>query len=570
VTGLAVGQSVVTDAQWARSVTQRLSNLENPKTTRIGTFVLSDDGVGGLLAHSPTGTITPLTGPGAASSMTQAVTSAITAAPGGGGPISAAISALVGGTGTGGTSTTPSATEIIGTLLSFLTGGLINTGTITELETELDNIPLIGPLITELGGAGSGLSGLGTAITALPTEVIDTLLTFLSGGSVTTGSTSTLTTQLANLPLIGPLVQEITGTSGALSTLNTFFGSIESLFGNPTGLLSGSPVLPGISSIPVLGGLLSGGNLLASIIPGLNASKITSGTFSTGLIPSLPASIITSGTFAASLVQPLIDAVASGLGGSSGLSFSGLESFLGGLTFSGISYANLISLFTDAASGLTGSTGATSIFTDLTNLLGAPTNLGGGSPGLPGISSIPILGGLLSGGNILASIIPGLNASKITSGTFSASLVQPLIDAVSQGFSGSTGLSFSGLQSFLSGLSFGGISYANVISLFTDAASGLTGSTGATDIFTDLTNLLGEPGWRVAGATGYLQHSDPRRAAVRRKYPRVDHPGAERLQDHLGDVLYVADPEHHRGDVHRPAITDRWRLPGNERRVVDR
>lgn len=230
-------------------------------------------------------------------------------------------------------------------------------------------------------------------------------------------------------------------------------------------------------------GLLSGGILGGGLIPGIDASKIISGTFGAGLL------------------QPVIDAVSTGFGGATGLNFGGLQSFLGGLSLVGISFADILGVIPGIGTGLSGSTGLQSVFTDWLGLLGGPTGLGSGTPTLPGIGSIPLLGGLLGSGSILSSLIPGLDASKIISGTLGASILQPVIDAVSQGFGGSTGLGFGGLQTFLGGLSFGGISFDDLIALIPGIGTGLTGSTGLGSIFTDLTGILGSPTGLGTGTT---------------------------------------------------------------------
>lgn len=98
----------------------------------------------------------------------------------------------------------------------------------------------------------------------------------------------------ANIPLIGPIVQAITGVVGSLLDLDGFFGNIEAFLGlidftapdfNPitaiadfiTSMLGPSGLLA-----QLFGGFLSGG-----VIPGLDASKIISGIFPQAMIDGL-------------------------------------------------------------------------------------------------------------------------------------------------------------------------------------------------------------------------------------------------------------------------------------------
>lgn len=201
---------------------------------------------------------------------------------------------------------------------------------------------------------------------------------------------------------LGPLFVEFVE---GLPVIGTFVTLGEAFLGTYTGT---DPTLLAVQALFGTIPKLLGGLLPAGLIPGLDASKITSGTFGAGLL------------------QPVIDAVSQGFGGGTGLGFGGLQSFLGGLSFAGISFDDLIALIPGIGGGLTGSTGLGSILGDITGLLGAPTALGTGTPVLPAIGSIPLLGGLLSGGNILGSLIPGLDASKIVSGSFLTSLIPGL------------------------------------------------------------------------------------------------------------------------------------------------
>lgn len=284
--------------------------------------------------------------------------------------------------------------------------------------TGLDLLGMVTPLEDLLGAEHGLLSGL---------------VGFLDPSSSTAGG-----------GVLGPLLDLIPGLGGGTGTL----GGLGS-FLNPTSLIG--------AAAGVLAPLLSGGNILGSLIPGLDASKIISGTLGS------------------SLLQPVIDAISTGFGGSTGLSFPGLQAFLGGLSLVGVAFDDIIGVIPGIGSGLSGATGLGSIFTDLTHILGSPTGLGTGAPTLPGIGSIPILGGLLSGGTtLLGSLIPGLDASKIVSGLFPISQI-------------------TNLATLLGGFGTGTSILAQLLAAIPGQTGGLSGLAGLGSVFTDLTHILGSP-----------------------------------------------------------------------------
>jgi hypothetical protein len=101
-----------------------------------------------------------------------------------------------------------------------------------------------------------------------------------------------------------------------------------------------------------------------------------------------------------------------------------LETQLTGFSPSSV-ISQLIALFPGTASGLSGLTGLGGIFSDLLGFVGSPTGLGSGSPASAvAPTSVPALRGLFSGGTFLSSLIPNLNADIITAGTLASSLIQ--------------------------------------------------------------------------------------------------------------------------------------------------
>jgi hypothetical protein len=101
-----------------------------------------------------------------------------------------------------------------------------------------------------------------------------------------------------------------------------------------------------------------------------------------------------------------------------------LETQLSGFSPSSV-LSQLIALFPGTASGLSGLTGLGGIFSDLVGFVGSPTGLGSGSPASSvSATSVPALRGLFSDGTFLTSLIPNLNAAIITAGTLSSSLIE--------------------------------------------------------------------------------------------------------------------------------------------------
>lgn len=96
--------------------------------------------------------------------------------------------------------------------------------------------------------------------------------------------------------------------------------------------------------------------------------------------------------------------------------------------------ADIIGLFPTAIGGLVGMAGLGSILGDLVGLLGNPSSLGSGTPGLPGIGNIPILSGLFGDGlTILESLLPDLTG-------FATGAIQEVIDTLFGGLTGSSNI----------------------------------------------------------------------------------------------------------------------------------
>lgn len=319
MSGILTGSPPRTDQQWARDVSQRLTQLEQSQTTRVGSWTLSDQN-GSLVATQMGSTGLSLSG---LADTADAV----------GVPVTQILSAADGTTPVASVSGLQGILENIASMFG-LSGLSSLIGSITL--PSLSSIPILGPL---LSGGGS---------------ILSSLIPGLDASKITSGSFPT---------------SIISGLTGIL-------GNVASLFGLSS--LTGTPTLPGISSIPILGPLLSGGgsSILGSLIPGLDASKITSGTFPSTMITGLEAL----GTDFVSLVKSFIP----GYGG------------------------------TDQP---TAQTAFGNIAQSITGLLGNPSGLLSGTATLPSLSNIPLFGQLLdpSTGSLFPNIVGTIESDLLGS-----------------------------------------------------------------------------------------------------------------------------------------------------------
>lgn len=155
-----------------------------------------------------------------------------------------------------------------------------------------------------------------------------------------------------------------------------------------TGLIdSGGTIVTSLLSVPLsaITGLLSGGTILGSLIPGLDVTKIISGVFGLGFIPNLPASQTTSGTFGSGLI-PGLDAskITSGIFGLSQL--------------------------------------PTSVLTTITGVAGSLVNSVLGLFTIPGLPGSQITSGTVSAANVAS-----LDGSKLTTGQISIPLANSVV-----------------------------------------------------------------------------------------------------------------------------------------------
>ena len=181
------------------------------------------------------------------------------------------------------------------------------------------------------------------------------------------------------------LIKEVTPQRDLASAITAAMGTTGNLASN---------VQTALAAIP-------GGNIasaiLASIVPNLDATKITSGSFGTSLIPGLDAAKITSGSFLDSLI-PGLDA---------------------SKIISGFFPQGMLDITDIPSSLISGLLGAGQI----SDLDASKITSGQFPQSMLNITSIAagIISGALGVGNI-----PALDASKITSGSFAYSMIPGL------------------------------------------------------------------------------------------------------------------------------------------------
>lgn len=278
-------------------------------------------------------------------------------------------------------------------------------------NTGLGGLADLGSFIPGLGSGDSILQIAETFITDIlnPTQWFGDLLG-LFGSPTGLGTGSVVLPVVGDIPILGPLIEEfismfVGGGSGlsGLSGLESIFTDLLSLFGPVTGLGSGSPSLPGIGSIPILGGLLSGSTFLTSLIPGLDTSKIISGTFPMSIISGLlglfggATTSTQAGNFFTNFLSLLGNPTLTGSPGSFNVSTVATNFINTVLNPTGI-----LAKVDDLVSAITGSTGPLSALTDffgglvpldelVATLTGTPgdlTDLASWVEDIPGLSDI--------------------------------------------------------------------------------------------------------------------------------------------------------------------------------------
>lgn len=323
-----------------------------------------------------------------------------------------------------------------------------------------------------------------------PAGIISTIVGVLGG---TGTGTAGLTSALENVPLIGPLVEAITGSTGTLSDLETWAASIPVL---------GTVVTDVVSALTGTGGLLSGFTSGSSVLSQLTSalggsgSAISdfvtavenTGTTISDVITSLTGSggLLNGFTSGSSILSQLI--TAAGGSGSSLSSFGAIfDNLLSGTTFQ--------SLLDEIANAL-GISGTGHTIANIGSYLSAipQSNITGLASALSGLVSGSDFNSLLTalfgsgtvGSTIQVGAIPtGIPQSSIAgltsalSGLLSGSTFQSLIDGVV----GGSGNPVSALISSLTGTASTATSASSAASSAASAAS-----TALSDAGTALSN----------------------------------------------------------------------------------
>jgi hypothetical protein len=505
------GLAPVSDAQWARQIAQRVKTLENPTQARVGTFVLTDDNAGNLVAHSPAAAPVPIAGPAATAALTSTIQSALygLSPPTATGVVSTALTDLqmllseLGLTGIPGLATlisdaSTAASNAIADIENLLSGLGVSTG-IAGLVSLIAAAAAaaagaaadIANLLSGLG-IGTGITGLvsliGTAASDASTAVAD-IENLLSGLGISTGITG--------------LVSLISGAASDASSAVTDIENLLSGLGVSTGI-TGLVSLISTAASDASGAITDIENLLS----GLGIS-----TGITGLV-SFISTAATDAQFALSQLASLVVGDIEGLSGYlTNLTSSGnwignlaslgsvIEGYFANLTPAGNWSGNLTSLGSTiegyfahissdgaiAAAGITGAltsvvtVAGTAITTLLENITSGGLFDAGKLSNVTGLVPLTLIPSLTSGwgGTVAGSLISGITT-----------LQQNLQDALADFLGGSgTGNTIATLQTLLPNLPL----FDQLIEMLVGSGTTFTGATGYSAIITDILTLLGTP-----------------------------------------------------------------------------
>lgn len=252
-------QSPKSDAEWARNTEKRLRLLESPHALRIGPWVIgSQDGeLVATKAGSQTLQVGQVPGEPIVADLTRGLTvSDLTEAlTGTAGPLESLVEWA-------------SNIPLIGPLVEALTGV---PGVLADIVSWVEGIPVIGPLVEAITGVVGGtlstlqdfFGGLFGGVGTLLDQVVSVIAGALTGLG---GGVAAIAEWAGNLPLIGPLVEAITGVvGGGMAALENFFGGfasgagsllqqiVEAFTGLPGSL---GDIVTWVESLPLIGPLV--------------------------------------------------------------------------------------------------------------------------------------------------------------------------------------------------------------------------------------------------------------------------------------------------------------------------
>ena len=272
----------------------------------------------------------------------------------------------------------------------------------------------------------------------------------------------------------------IPNLDAAKITTGTFPQSMLDITSIAAGIISGALSAAQIPSLDA--SKIGSGQFITSLIPGLDASKITGGQFLTSLIPALDAAQITSGMFPTDLIpaldtswitsgifpQDMLDITDIDAGIISGILSGGqIPGLDASKIISGIFPQSMLDILNIPAGIVSGILGGAQIPQLDASKIGSGTFL---STLIPSLDAGKITSGVLGG-----SLIPGLPASQITSGTFLSGLI-PALDA-SKVTSGQFPQSMLNITSIAAGIISGALGVGNIPAL--DAGKITSGVFGA-------------------------------------------------------------------------------------------
>jgi hypothetical protein len=430
-----VDDVLVREETQPQSIIQRLFGGTSVLTSILATVVPGLD-----LSKITTGLATGMsTWLGAGGALPSATTLAATGLTG----LATSIGSWLTAGGALPSATTLQGSQLLGSVASSLLSGTIATGIIPGLDASkitsgvftLSQLPA-SILTTASSVAASAITGVLTAGNIPGLDVSKIITGTFGTGFIPSLPASQITSGTFTTGLIPGLdAAKITSGSFATSLIPNITkamstdlqGVIDNIYQAVVGGTSTGNTLASVkANLLAIPGANIASAVLASIVPVLDASKITTGTFGSGLIPNLAASKITSGVFPAAMLD-LSSIAASAVSGT--LTAANIPGLDAAKIISGTFGTGLIPNVTKAMS-----TDMQGIIDNIYQAVNGGVTTGNTLASVK--TNLLAIPGANIASAVLASIVPVLDASKITTGVFSSSLIPALATSAITGLTG--------------------------------------------------------------------------------------------------------------------------------------